>query len=167
MLQKILIDPLVIYNLFINKIKIHLTESGAYYPSLLHGVRKSQPLWCNSKCDQALARRREARKAFLKVQSHQNRLNFDSIDNEVKWFLRGKKKSSFIDFCNNINKCSGMVQTWAKVKAFASSTQPLRTGVFNYPDSSIFKNLQDELIREDVPPTYLPNNYNLNSSSYH
>lgn len=152
-------EPLVVYKSLINNIKSHLIESGAYYPSSLHGVRKSQPLWWDLECDQALLRRREARKGYLKDQSLLNRLKFDSIDNEVKRFLKNKKRSSFVDFCNNINKSSGMTETWAKVKAFASSTQPPRTGVYNDPDSSIFKNLQDDLVREDVSLSRLPDSF--------
>lgn len=90
-------QPLEIYKLFIENMIQCLTDSRAYFPSRLRGMRRTQPLWWDKECDHALVRRREARKEFLRLQSDFNRTRFNEIDNEVKWFLRNKKKVAFAD----------------------------------------------------------------------
>lgn len=48
-------------------------------------------------------RRREARKEFIRHQTNLNQMRFNAIDNEVKLFLRHKKKTAYVEFRNNIN----------------------------------------------------------------
>lgn len=59
----------------------------------------------------------------------------------------------------------GMKHIWAKVKAFATASQPLRTAITNDPDSELFHKLQKDLVQEEVPPTLLPLLTDFSSSS--
>lgn len=158
-------QPLEVYKLFIDNIIQSLMDSGTYFPSCIKGLRKSQPLWWDEECDRALVRRRDARKEFIRMQTNLNRIRFNEIDNEVKWFLRNKKKTAYVEFCNKINPSMGMKHIWARVKAFATALQPLRTGITNDPDSEVFLRLQRELVQEDVRPTLLPFLKDFNSDS--
>lgn len=102
---------------------------------------------------------------FIRCQSDCNRSRFNEVDNEVKWFLRSKKKASFVEFCNSINPTMGMSHIWSRVKAFATASQPLRTGITNDPDSEIFHKLPNDLVHEAVPLTTLPPLTDFNSAS--
>lgn len=104
----------------------------------LPGERKSQPLWWDDDCDKAIGRRRAARRRLLVTQNDEAREEFRVVDNEVKWCLRAKKKKSFASFCESIEPSAGLQAIWSRCRAFSSGSQPLRTGVFNVPDSSFF-----------------------------
>lgn len=89
------------------------------------------------------------------AQTPDNRQSFEIIDNEVKQYLREKKKLSYIKFCNSLNPSMGSREIWSKVRAFSSSTQPLRTNLCSDPNSKVFVDLQNELVREKVMPINL------------
>lgn len=149
-------DLIEIYDKFWSSVKSSLVHSGAYIPSGLPGKRRSKPLWWDPECKNALDRRREARKDYLACQTHEMRDKFRSVDNEVKWFLRKKKKTSFVKFCDFINPSMGLKDIWGKVKSISNASHPLRTGICNDPQSEIFKKLQDDLANEHIPLSNLP-----------
>lgn len=148
--------PKLAYTLLIDRIKTDLGESGAYIPLGLPGSRKSKPLWWDIECNEALERRRVSRKDFLGSQTTANIIKFRKVDEKVKRFLRRKKKLSFTDFCNFLSPSMGTKEIWGKVRAFATSTQPLRTGIINDPDSQHFRQLQNYLVQENIQCSHLP-----------
>lgn len=114
------------------------------------------PKFINDDCDEALDRRRLARREILGCQTGEMMDRFKVVDNEIKWFLRQKKKESFVSFCDSIKPSIGSKEIWSKVRAFSNAIQPLRSGVCNDPESALFKSLQDEFVREDIFLSFLP-----------
>lgn len=95
-----------VYGDFLEGMIGSLINCGAFYPQQLHGNRKSKPLWWDQDCEAALDRRRQARKKFLRDQTELNRINFRNVDNEVKWYLRDKKKLPLLIFVTLSNHLS-------------------------------------------------------------
>ena len=67
------VDHRLIYEGFLLGVSFALEACGAYRPSSLRGKRKDQPLWWNSQCDAALAKRRSAIKEYLRDQTRQGK----------------------------------------------------------------------------------------------
>ena len=113
-------DPGVVYAEFLALITRPLERCGAYRPSSLPGKRKVQPLWWNSDCDDAIARRRDALKRYAACQTREERARCRKIDGEVKRFLRRQKHLSFVTFCESIDPSVGLTRIWRTVKSLSS-----------------------------------------------
>ena len=128
-------DPAALYSDFFALITGALERCGAYRPSSLPGKRRFQPLWWNSECNAAIARRRDALREYIACQTRDERAACRRIDGEVKRFLRKQKHLSFVSFCESIDPSLGLTRIWRTVKSMSSQVAGYRTGPGTDPDS--------------------------------
>lgn len=133
-----------------------LEDNGAFKSTSHPGFRKVEPLWWDVECERAIEKRREARKDWLYDQSDFLRNRYKEIDQEVKWFLRKKKKDSFIHYCSSISPSEDHNKIWKSVKSFLNKNSPSHTNITNDIDSETFKLLKSELVNRDIPPEDSP-----------
>ena len=113
-------SPAVVYAEFLALTTGMLERCGAYRPSSLPGKRKVQPLWWNSECDDAIARKRDALRRYTACQTREERVLCKRIDDEVKRFLRREKQLSFVVFCESIDPSVGLTRIWRTVRSLSS-----------------------------------------------
>ena len=96
-------------------------------------------------------------KAYHREQTAERRVEFRKKDSEVKLFLRRRKRDSFRTFCESlVDPSQGISRIWRTVRALASRSGALRTGVVTDVDSAELRQLRDDLVRADVPPVDIP-----------
>ena len=76
---------------------------------------------------------------------------FKRVDAEVK-ILRRQKRSSFRLFCESLDPSQSINKIWVTLRALSSRSGALRTNILTGMNSSEFKALRDDLVREDVSP---------------
>lgn len=116
-----------------------------YIPSGLPGKRKSKPPWWDPECERELEKRRTARRELMSCQTNEILCRYRVSDNEVKKFFRDKKKNAYVEFCDSIKPSMGLKEIWDKVTAFATSSQPLKTGTCNDTNYPVFRRFRDAL----------------------
>ena len=149
-------DPRPIYGDFLASISSALEACGAYRPSSLRGNRKAQPLWWNTQCDAAIARRRSAIKDYLRDQTRLEKAAFHRVDEEVKRFLRSQKSESFRSYCESLSPSTGLGNIWRTVRSMYARRVSGCSGVTNAVDSPEFRAMQDELVQPCREPVDLP-----------
>ena len=149
-------DPAVMYPEFLALITGLLERCGAYHPSSFPGKRKAQPLWWNSDCDDAIARRRDALKRYTACQTRDERVRCRRIDDKVKRFLRRQKHLSFVAFCEAIDPSVGLTRIWRTVKSLSLRASGSRTDRCSDPDSPAMQALMEELVSPEIAPVSVP-----------
>lgn len=146
------LPPDLRYKNIMEEILQKLIEHGAFIPGEKKGKRKSQPLWWNPECEKLVAIRREARKKYLDNQTLENLQDYKRINNKVKRDIRELKTKSFDDFCDNLDITSGSSNIWKTVKNMISRSRSGSVNVYTDPNSTVQKDMQNALVREDVEP---------------
>lgn len=149
--------PNVSYDTLLGKVVGTLLDCGACLPVPSKGGRKSQPLWWNDECDALIEGRRESLRNYLCSQTEENLINYRRISNSVKRSIRKIKAKSFKDFCDSLSLDKGMTNIWKRVKAMIGRSGSGLSSSHTDPDGLEMKEMQDSLVREDIPPsTYIP-----------
>ena len=144
--------PAVVYAEFLALTTGLLEWCGAYRPSPLPGRRKVQPVWWNSECDDAIARRRVALRRYTTCQTREERVRCRRVDSEVKKFLRRQKHLSFVAFCESIDPSVGLTRIWRTVRSLSSQASGGRTDRCSDPDSPAMQALREELVCPGIAP---------------
>ena len=94
--------------------------------------------------------------AYYKDQTAERKAEFKRLDSEVKIFLRRQRRSSFRAFCESLDPSQGINKIWYTLRALVSRTGALRTNVLTDMNSFEFRELRDDLVRDDVPSVDIP-----------
>lgn len=81
--------------------------------------RKSS-MWWDEECEKAIRIRKAAFLKFKYISSQVNYEKYKQTDDDVRALFRRKKKSSFIDFCDSLNRTSNMRLVWQKIRAMSN-----------------------------------------------
>lgn len=139
-----------------------LTTAGAFVP------RKSnrspvKPTWWSPECDDAINQKKKARKSYVLNPSNENLELYIQIEKESEKILSAQKKS-FRELCNSISPSMGSKRIWGLISAFSGKYS--KAGInTNNPNSAELKTLQDEIVREDIPPIPHTNEVQIDESN--
>lgn len=74
-----------------------------------HRRRKRNPVeWWDQECDEAIQKRREAQKEYIKKRDLGSKIEFKRSIAEARKIIRGKKKENFRNFANSLNRHMNM-----------------------------------------------------------
>lgn len=83
--------------------------------------KKVKPIWWNSECSQAVARRRRAIGIFKKQMTPQNYINMKKTIAQTKRIIKTTKKQSWHDYCQSFSDCKTSTLVWQKIRWFTKT----------------------------------------------
>lgn len=78
--------------------------------------QRAPPPWWDSKCEEAVAERKQAVQRYKENSSNENYLLCKRISAQTKKILKEAAKSSWINWCSNLNKNTPSTSLWTQAK---------------------------------------------------
>lgn len=106
------------YDQFSKIIVESLLDSGAYILRNIKFFSPVKPSWWSTECDQAITRKKKARKEYRQNPSRNN-FNKIEIERETGKIISDQKNQSFKELCNSISPNMGTKRIWSLIRAFS------------------------------------------------